>query len=123
MDDVFADAMNQIHKEAPPELVKGFRDQMLFISARFKHTSKTVASCLDGLSEAPTLLELLTAAFVVNGGVLFKYDLDPLEGPSELDDADLDFIKAIEALSPLGPESGRASLDRASPDTRPSWTT
>jgi hypothetical protein len=122
MDDVFADAMHQIHREAPPELVKGFKEQMRFISTRFRHTSKTVASCLAGLSEAPTLLELLTAAFVVNGGVLFKYDLDAGDEPEPLEDLELDFMKAIEDLSPVGPARPSAGpATPGSPETRPPW--
>jgi hypothetical protein len=73
MDDVYQHALRQVHKSAPKELVCGFRAKMDFIKLRYKHNEKTVESCLNGLSEQPTLLELLTAAFVVNGGVLFKH--------------------------------------------------
>jgi len=71
--DVYAHAVRQIQQPATPELVKGFREQMLFIRERYKHNAKTVDSCLGGMRDPPTLLELLTAAFVVNGGVLFKH--------------------------------------------------
>jgi hypothetical protein len=93
MDDVFLDAMRQVGREAPPELVNGFRDKMRAIQGQYKHTETTVQSCLDGLSETPTLMELLTAAFVVNGGVLFKYDLDPEDTEHEF----TSFIKEMEA--------------------------
>jgi hypothetical protein len=73
MDDVYQHALRQVHKSAPRELVLGFRAKMDFIRLRYKHNEKTVESCLSGMSEQPTLLELLTAAFVVNGGVLFKH--------------------------------------------------
>ena len=73
MDDVFQHALKQVHREAPPELVAGFKEKMDFIKLRYKHNERTVESCLKGLSESPTLLELLTAAFVVNGGVLIKH--------------------------------------------------
>ena len=76
MDDVFQHAMLQIHKEAAPEMVAGFKEKMEYIKTRYKHSEKTVKSCLDGISENPTLLELLTAAFVVNGGVLFKHGVE-----------------------------------------------
>lgn len=62
-----------MYRTAPPELVTGFREKMDFIRVRYKHNEKTVESCLKGLGSAPTLLQLLTAAFVVNGGVLFKH--------------------------------------------------
>jgi len=94
MNDVFMDAMRQVDREAPPELVNGFRDKMRSIQSQYKHTETTVQSCLDGLSESPSLLELLTAAFVVNGGVLFKYDLDP-EATEEHEFTS--FIKEMEA--------------------------
>ena len=71
--DVYAHAVRQIQQHATPELVQGFREQMMFIRERYKHNAKTVDSCLKGMGDPPTLLELLTAAFVVNGGVLFKH--------------------------------------------------
>lgn len=92
MNDVFMDAMRQVSREAPPELVNGFRDKMRSIQSQYKHTDSTVQSCLDGLSATPTLLELLTAAFVVNGGVLFKYDLDPEDTEQEF----TSFIREME---------------------------
>jgi hypothetical protein len=73
MDDVFQHALRQVHREAPSELVAGFKEKMDFIKLRYKHNERTVESCLKGLSEKPTLMELLTAAYVVNGGVLFKH--------------------------------------------------
>jgi hypothetical protein len=73
MDDVFKDAMRQVFNPAPPEMVAGFRRKLGFIQEQYKHSRTTVQSCLEGMSERPTLLELLTAAYVVNGGVLFKH--------------------------------------------------
>lgn len=73
MDDVFKDAMKQMFKEAPPELTHGFKQKMGFIQAQYKHSKTTVQSCLDGMEDPPTLLELLVAAYVVNGGLLFKH--------------------------------------------------
>ena len=87
-DDVYEHAIKQVHRAAPPELVAGFKEKMDFIKLRYKHNEKTVESCLKGLGSEPTLLQLLTAAFVVNGGVLFKH------GPSieeeERDEHELD---------------------------------
>ncbi len=73
MDDVYTHAIKQLQTEATPELVAGFKAKMDFIRVRYKHNAKAVESCLRGMGEHPTLLELLTAAFVVNGGVLFKH--------------------------------------------------
>ena len=79
MDDVFKDAMKQVFREAPPELAEGFRQRLVFIQRQNKHSITTVQSCLDGMADPPTLLELLTAAYVVNGGLLFKHGDDELE--------------------------------------------
>ena len=73
MDDVYKHAIKQLQTEATPELVAGFKAKMEFIRGRYKHNAKAVESCLKGMGDPPTLLELLTAAFVVNGGVLFKH--------------------------------------------------
>jgi hypothetical protein len=86
-DDVFEHAMRQVNRPAPPELVTGFRQKMDFIKIRYKHNEKTVESCLRGLGEEPTLLQLLTAAFVINGGVLFKHG--PLLDEEERDEHEL----------------------------------
>ena len=98
MDDVFQHALKQVHREAPPELVTGFKEKMDFIKLRYKHNERTVESCLKGLSERPTLLELLTAAFVVNGGVLFKHG--PLMEEEERQEKELeDLIQEFDGLS------------------------
>lgn len=89
-DDVYEHAMKQVHRPAAPELVTGFKEKMDFIKIRYKHNEKTVESCLRGLGDTPTLLQLLTAAFVVNGGVLFKHG--PLLEEQELDEQELSRI-------------------------------
>jgi hypothetical protein len=98
MDDVYKHAMKLVFREAPPELVTGFTEKMNFIKVRYKHNEKTVQSCIDGMSDPPTLLELLTAAFVVNGGVLFKH------GPSlqEEEDEEQELSQLMEEMEALG---------------------
>ena len=86
--DVYRHAVKQIQQHATPELVQGFREQMTFIRERYKHNATTVDSCLDGIGSPPTLLELLTAAFVVNGGVLFKHGVPPPADARPLEDDD-----------------------------------
>jgi hypothetical protein len=96
-DDVYEHAIKQVYRPAPPELVAGFREKMDFIKLRYKHNEKTVESCLRGLGEEPTLLQLLTAAFVVNGGVLFKHG--PLLDEEEQDERDInELIQEFDAL-------------------------
>ena len=87
-----------MNRPAPPELVTGFRQKMDFIKIRYKHNEKTVESCLRGLGDEPTLLQLLTAAFVVNGGVLFKHG--PLLDEEERDEHELSrLMQEFEELS------------------------
>jgi hypothetical protein len=86
-DDVYEHAILQVQRPAPPELVAGFREKMDFIKVRYKHNEKTVESCLRGLGSEPTLLQLLTAAFVVNGGLLFKHG--PLLDEEEKEEREL----------------------------------
>ena len=113
MDDVFKHATKQVFREAPPELVAGFKEKMEFIRVRYKHNEKTVQSCLDGMSPNPTLLELLTAAYVVNGGVLFKHG--PMIEEEEM--GEKEFNELIRDIEKLGtdlkaprPEAGSADL-------------
>ena len=104
-DDVYQHALIQIHTEAPPELVQSFKEKMEFIRVRYTHSEKTINSCMEGLSNPPTLMELLTAAFVVNGGVLFKH------GPELGDEhaAEQDFNEFMDEIQRLGLGGGDAS--------------
>lgn len=100
MDDVYQHAKRQIHQPASPELVAGFKEKMGFIRQRFKHNARAVDSCLSGMADPPTLLEVLTAAFVVNGGVLFKHgddSCDPRENREEIELNEL--MQEIQELS------------------------
>lgn len=99
-DDVFEHAMRQVHAVAPPELVSGFKDKMEFIKTRYKHNERAVESCKKGLGETPTLLQILTAAFVINGGVLFKH------GPTvqEEEGEELELNKLIKEFDDLRSE-------------------
>lgn len=97
-DDVYEHALKQVHRPAAPELVAGFRAKMDFIKLRYKHNERTVESCLRGLGDQPTLLQLLTAAFVVNGGVLFKHG--PLLDEEEKDEQELSrLMQEFDALA------------------------
>lgn len=104
MDDVYQHAKRQLHQPATPELVTGFKDKMEFIRRRYKHNAKTVASCLSGMGDPPTLLEVLTAAFVVNGGVLFKHG-------SEADDEELELNELMQEIQKLSKDQAKADED------------
>jgi hypothetical protein len=99
MDDVYQHAKRQIHQPATPELVTGFKEKMQFIRRRFKHNAKTVDSCLSGMGDPPTLLEVLTAAFVVNGGVLFKHGARMEEG--EIEDSEIELNELMQEFQEL----------------------
>jgi hypothetical protein len=98
MDDAYRYALSQVNKPASGELVTGFKEKIEFIKARYKHSEKSVSSCLAGLGGSPTLLELLVAAFVVNGGILFKHG--PSVEEEEQDENELSkLIQEIENLT------------------------
>lgn len=102
-DDVFQHAMRQVHQTAPPELVAGFQEKMEFIRVRYKHNERTVESCVRGLGKTPTLLQILTAAFVLNGGVLFKHG--PTLQEEEADERELNkLIQEFDELRGCGGE-------------------
>lgn len=88
MSDVYKDTMKEIFREAPPDLVAGFKKKMGFIQDQYQHSRKTVQSCLKGMADPPTLVELLAAAYLINGGLLFKHEEveKPKEGADDLDD-------------------------------------
>lgn len=111
-DDVFDHALRQVHRPAPPEMVAGFKQKMDFIKLRYKHNEKTVESCLRGLGNEPTLLQLLTAAFVVNGGVLFKHG--PLLDEEEREEQELSrLIQEFDELGAADPLSQDDHSERA----------
>ena len=116
MDDVYQHAKRQIHQPATPELVTGFKEKMQFIRSRFKHNARTVDSCLSGMGNPPTLLEVLTAAFVVNGGVLFKHGARPEEEEGATDnELELnELMQEIQELSKPGSPPGSSGGDAIS---------
>jgi hypothetical protein len=100
-DDVFQHAMRQVYQQAPPELVAGFQEKMEFIRVRYKHNERAVESCVRGLGNNPTLLQILTAAFVLNGGVLFKHG--PTLQEEEADERELNkLIQEFDELRNVG---------------------
>lgn len=117
MDDVFKDAMKQVFREAPPELVEGFRKKLVFIQRQNKHCTTTVQSCLDGMADPPTFLELLTAAYVVNGGLLFKHveeDVEELDDDNDNDDEYKRLLREMDELNctEVGAPPAPTPLDR-----------
>ena len=121
MDDVFKDAMRQVFNPAPPELVAGFKRKLGFIQEQYKHSKTTVQSCLEGMSDRPSLLELLTAAYVVNGGLLFKHVAS--EEAEEEDDEYTRLMREMEELRCEEPSPPAPAPERCEKSPGTSWTT
>jgi hypothetical protein len=120
MSDVYKDTMTEIFKEAQPELVAGFKKQMIFIQDQYKHSKKTVQSCLDGMADPPTLVELLAAAYLVNGGVLFKHEdtSNSNDGTKELsDEEDFGYSKLMKEMEDLNCSRKTKEKSPSSTDT------
>jgi hypothetical protein len=80
--DLFFTTLEQLHLPAPAELLKTLRAQLQVIQQTNPNSAQTAEACLDGLvSDRSTLLHVLTAAYLINGGVMLKHQLgaDPEE--------------------------------------------
>jgi hypothetical protein len=107
MSDEYKDIMTQVFRPAPDDMVTGFKRKMTFIQSNFPHSEKTVTRCLEGLSPKPTLVELMAAAYLVNGGLLFKHD--EIHEP-EIDDPEYSkLLKEMDELHCAHPESPEAT--------------
>jgi hypothetical protein len=74
--DLFLSALHALHDEAPIELLKSLRDSLEHIRAHNPQSAQTAEACLAGLaSDSCTLLHVLTAAYLINGGVMLKHTL------------------------------------------------
>ena len=83
--------MKLVNEKADPALTKVFLERLRHIKANYKQCASSVQSCLDNMSEEPSMLELQVATFVVNGGFLFKYGIESEE--------DRDFTELLEEMS------------------------
>lgn len=86
--DLFLTTLHDLHTRAPIELLESLRSQLEHIRLTNPNCAQTAKACLEGLSsDQSTLLHVLTAAYLVNGGVMIKHqaalgdeegeDLDP----------------------------------------------
>lgn len=72
--DLFQTTFTELHQEAPAELLKSLRERLEFIRANNPQSAQTAEACLQGLgSDNSTLLHVLTAAYLINGGVMLKH--------------------------------------------------
>ena len=127
-ENTFDHVLQEIHKPAPPQLVQGVLARLRAIRKRYySDGEKTLQSCIHNLSAVggPPLLHVLTAAYVVNGGVLLKHtqgheeavtDLlvdKQLEAPPETSTV-ASGRRVLERASELTDASDRGELERAS---------
>ena len=79
--DLFQSTLNELHQEAPRELLHSLRDRLEGIRKAIPNSANTAEACLLGLaSDKSTLLHVLTAAYLINGGVMLKH-----QAPEELE--------------------------------------
>ena len=94
--DLFFTTLEQLHSPAPMDLLNTLRAQLKLIQQTNPNSAQTAEACLDGLvSDRSTLLHVLTAAYLINGGVMLKHQLtkdveDDEEVGTDLDFADLE---------------------------------
>jgi hypothetical protein len=92
-DDLFFTTLEQLHGQAPLELLNTLRAQLQLIKQTNPNSAQTAEACLRGLvSDRSTLLHVLTAAYLINGGVMLKHQLsaDAAEEDFTTDRRDLD---------------------------------
>ena len=72
--DLFITTLHELHCEAPIELLKSLRAQLGQIKLTNPNCAQTAEACLNGLaSDRSSLLHVLTAAYLINGGVMIKH--------------------------------------------------
>jgi hypothetical protein len=87
--DLFITTLHELHSEAPAELLNSLRDQLKQIKSTNPNCAQTAEACLDGLaSDQSSLLHVLTAAYLINGGVMIKHQAVSEERDDKLDDFD-----------------------------------
>jgi hypothetical protein len=83
-DDLFITTLHELHCEAPIELLTSLRSQLGQIKLNNPNCAQTAEACLNGLaSDRSSLLHVLTAAYLINGGVMIKHQAVNEEEKSE----------------------------------------
>ena len=113
--DLFQTTFIELHQEAPAELLKSLRERLEHIRATNPQSAQTAEACLHGLGPGnSTLLHVLTAAYLINGGVMLKHhaiDAGKDGGRGEGDEdgeRDFDFRDLEEELNRFSDESAGA---------------
>jgi hypothetical protein len=103
-DDLFFSTLEQLHGQAPVELLNTLRAQLNVIKQTNPNSAQTAEACLHGLkSDRSTLLHVLTAAYLINGGVMLKHQVTADEltetGSRELDYGFADLEEELDKFS------------------------
>ena len=113
--DLFFTTLEQLHLPAPAELLKTLRAQLQVIQQTNPNSAQTAEACLEGLvSDRSTLLHVLTAAYLINGGVMLKHQVSSEEESAE----PLDFNALEEELRSFSIE-GEFKASKTKPATPP----
>ena len=91
--DLFQSTLMELHQEAPIELVQSLMESLEHIRSHNPQSTQTAEACLRGLaSDGSTLLHVLTAAYLINGGVMLKqHPTDTVTEKSVTEDLDSGF--------------------------------
>lgn len=82
--DLFFTTLEQLHGPAPKDLLNTLRAQLRLIQQTNPNSAQTAEACLDGLhSDRSSLLHVLTAAYLINGGVMLKHQVSGSEEREE----------------------------------------
>ena len=98
--DLFFTTLHELHCEAPIELLNSLRAQLGQIRLTNPNCAQTAEACLDGLeSDRSTLLHVLTAAYLINGGVMIKHQaVNELETEEETRSKKVDLGSDFDSL-------------------------
>lgn len=97
--DLFVTALHELHSEAPAELLASLRAQLKQIKLTNPNCAQTAEACLEGLaSDQSSLLHVLTAAYLINGGVMIKHQAELEQQVEKPLDKKVEFDSDFESL-------------------------
>jgi hypothetical protein len=97
--DLFITTLHELHSEAPAELLSSLRAQLKQIKLTNPNCAQTAEACLEGLaSDQSSLLHVLTAAYLINGGVMIKHQAVNETVEEVKLDQNLDFATDFDSL-------------------------
>ena len=107
-DDLFITALRDLHNEAPIELLTSLRAHLEHTSQTNPNTSQTAQACLKGISsDSSTLLHVLTAAYLINGGVMLKHAMPEDKAADDFNELEEELRVLSKSLGPPSPPAGR----------------